>query len=55
MAQIGSHLCRLINQQAPLSGLFIVLAFSDFYDNEGKTMTTKTKGRNKGQGTTKKK
>lgn len=50
MAQIGSHLCRLINQQAPLSGLFIVLAFSDFYDNEDRAMSTRTDGRKKTTG-----
>lgn len=42
-------------QLAPLLGLFIVLWCSDFYDNEGGKMTTKTKGRKKSAGTTKRK
>jgi len=44
-----------VNQQAPLLGLFIVLAFSDFYENEGNTMAGAKKGTRGKTGTTPKK
>lgn len=47
----SEHASQWLKQkQAPLSGLFIVLAFSDFYDNEDRVMSTRTDGRKKTTG-----
>jgi hypothetical protein len=55
MAAHGKSFYKLTNQQAPLSGLFIVLSCSDFYDNEDIVMAGAKKGtRGKTGKTTKK-